>query len=73
MNTFRLTQEQIILLKSGTAINVSGQTFYSLPFWYKETNKEGIFEIIKFGDEPEPLKSALDPKNITGAKVYLNA
>lgn len=53
----QLNQDQLELLKMGTAIHINGgsRKYYYLPFWFVTTEEEGIYEILTFENLPKEL------------------
>jgi hypothetical protein len=52
----KITKEQQELLDTGTmVITPENVTYRYLPFWYKETEDEGVFEVIPLGKLPDDL------------------
>lgn len=55
----KLPKETIDLLKGMGSVVLLGKTFYFLPFWFKETEEDGVFEIIHPDNLPKELIDAL--------------
>ena len=52
----KITKEQQELLNTGTIVSTpENVTYHYLPFWYKETEDEDVFEIIPLGKLPDDL------------------
>lgn len=53
----QLSKDQRALLYLGTKIVVNGGdiTYHYLPFWFKSTEEEGIFECFDYGHAPKEL------------------
>jgi len=61
--TIRLTCDQKDLLEwFGTVVHTNdGENKYMyLPFWFKETNTPGIYEVYSLENIPDDLKEAVD-------------
>ena len=57
----KLSKEQQALLNTGTIVSTpENVTYHYLPFWYKETEDEDMFEIIPLGKLPEDLVRVID-------------
>lgn len=55
-----LNENQIGFLKRGTTfVGANGFKWYYMPFWFKETKEEGVFEEFSFDELPENFKQAL--------------
>jgi hypothetical protein len=53
----KLSKEQINFLAQGRVLDVSGQVYLNLPFWFKETSEEGVYEIyMDQSDLPKHVK-----------------
>jgi hypothetical protein len=45
----KFSKEQIDLLNTGTIVTTaSGETYRYLPYWFRETNEEGVYELFTF-------------------------
>lgn len=49
-----LSKEQIELLNIGTKLRLDS-TYYYLPFWFKATEEEGVFECFSLEHLPKEL------------------
>ncbi len=69
MMKIKFPKEQTELLNNiGTIVNTAeGSTYRHLPFWFKETDEEGIYELFTFEQLPDELidiiKSMRDSNN----------
>lgn len=56
-----LSKSQIELLEMGTKIKGQGGTvYYFLPYWYKSTNQQGVYEEINWDELPEGIKKYIE-------------
>jgi len=55
-----LTKDQQDLLKSSGNHILSGDSYYNLPQWFKETDKDGIFEVFFINELPDNVKQAAE-------------
>ena len=56
----KITKEQQELLNTGTIVSTpENVAYYYLPFWYKKTEDEDVFEIIPLGKLPDDLVKLL--------------
>ena len=55
MQKIKLSQKESNLLNNGTVISVGGNTYRYLPFWYKDTDEEGVYEEYSFEELPYDL------------------
>ena len=46
----------------GTIAAIDNSIYYYLPFWFKKTDKEGVYEVFSMANVPSTLKELL--KNI---------
>ena len=52
----KFSKEQIDLFNIGTIINTADGSIYRyLPFWFKETDEEGVYELFTFEQLPDEL------------------
>lgn len=63
----KLTKEQTELFqKMSTTITTSrGESFMGIPNWYRETDEEGVYEVLSYENLPN------DAKNILNVNPYL--
>ena len=52
----KLTNKQAELIKTGSHAMTNGNSYYFLPFWFKETNKKNVFELCYLDHLPDELK-----------------
>ncbi len=64
----KFPKEQIDLFNNiGTIVTTEeGSTYKYLPFWFKETDEEGVYELFKFEQLPNELIDTI--KNIRGER-----
>jgi hypothetical protein len=57
----KFTKEQTDFLnKISTIVHMtSGSTYRHIPFWFKETEEEGVYELLTFEHLPDELTEAL--------------
>lgn len=60
MTLVKFSKEQVSFMKHGSAILVHGETWHHVPFWYKETDQENVFEEVSMEDLPNYLKEAIE-------------
>jgi len=53
----KFPKEQVDLFNNiGTIVNTaSGKTYRYLPYWFRETDEEGVFELFTFEELPDEL------------------
>ena len=56
----KLTKKQAEFLKTGSIATTHGNTYSFLPFWFKQTDKENVFEIHMLGHLPDELKRVIE-------------
>ena len=56
----KLTKKQVEFLKTGSMAVTHRNTYYFLPFWFKQTGKENVFEIHRLGHLPDELKQVIE-------------
>ena len=55
-----LKEQTYLFDQIGTIVNtVNGNTYRYLPFWFKETHKENVYEIFTFERLPDELIEAI--------------
>lgn len=61
MAKVKLEKEVVSFLEDrGTIVySKEGICFFNIPFWYKETEKDGVFEEFNFHDLPEDVKETI--------------
>ena len=58
-----LSKEQQELLKRGTVVNTpNGETYYHLPYWYKQTKIENLFDEMFINEIPKELIRLIELK-----------
>jgi len=63
MNKITLTKQQIELLDTGSKIKTKeGYTWYYIPYYFKSTNEQGVFEEYTFEKLPEGIKKFINEK-----------
>lgn len=61
MNKITLTKQQIEMLETGSKVKTKeGYTWYYIPYWYKSTNEQGVYEEYSFQELPEGMKTYLN-------------
>jgi hypothetical protein len=57
----KLTKQQEEFLLNGTVVNTKGgEKWIYFPYWFKETNEQGVFEEYTFEQLPEGIKKYLN-------------
>lgn len=52
-----MTEEQQHMFKSNGIIFNNGAPYYNLPQWYKDTDRNGVYEVLSFNQLPMILKN----------------
>ncbi len=56
---FSKEREEILNMVSTIVITASGDKYYHMPYWYKKTKEEGIYEELNYDHLPQDLKDAI--------------
>ena len=59
MTEIKLTNKQAELIHTGSHAIVNGNAYYFLPFWFKQTDKENVFELHYLDHLPDELKEVI--------------
>jgi hypothetical protein len=59
MTEIKLTNKQAELIHTGSHAMVNGNSYYFLPFWFKQTGKENVFELHYLDHLPDELKEVI--------------
>lgn len=55
-----LSPKEEVLLSCGTTISDSHNFYMHIPFWFKQTSKPGIYEMMGFNALPEELQKEIE-------------
>ena len=56
----KVTKEQSDFIKqNGSRVEANDKKYYYIPFWFMETEIEGVFEELSFDKLPEALKKEI--------------
>jgi len=55
----KLTNKQVELIHTGSHAMVNGNSYYFLPFWFKQTGKNNVFELHYLDHLPDELKEVI--------------
>ena len=59
MEKIKLTGKQAELIHTGSRAMVNGNSYYFLPFWFKEIDKKNVFELHYLDHLPDELKEVI--------------
>ena len=64
----KLTNKQVELIQTGSHAMVNGNSYYFLPFWFKQTDKKNVFELHYLDHLPDELKKVIKKSREGGFK-----